>query len=171
VHRAAVARGLPIRYVDTRGSCAGFLQAIERAAPQAELVLMRAAPVDLARVFAARRMRPILQAGDSPHSLTEAYLALKQLALRPGWLAHDLLLVADPQGPRTARLGASLASCAERFLGAVIHDQALLDPAVDPDAAAEPALVQLLRAQLAQDISFEPDAAARMQAAPAPMPH
>lgn len=145
------ARGLPIRHVDTRGRCGGFLQAIEQAAPHADLVLVHAGTVDLARLFAEQRMRALLLGADTPRAMTEAYAALKRLSQRPGWLAHDLLVVADPRGPRTARLGESLAQCAERFLGAVIHDCVVIDPDADPGAAPDARLLQLLRAQLAHD--------------------
>ena len=99
------ARGLPIRHVDTQGRCAGFLDALQAAAPQADLVLVHAGTVDLTRLFAHQRMRPLLVGADTPRAMTEAYATLKRLAQRPGWLAHDLLIVADPHGPRTARLG------------------------------------------------------------------
>jgi len=146
------ARGLPIRHVDSRGRCHGFLQALESAAPQAELVLVHAGTTDHARLFAPRPVRPLLIGADAPRAMTEAYAGLKRLALRPGWLAHDLLIVADPSGPRTERLGESLAECAERFLGAAIHDCVVINPRDDAQAAADPRLVQLLRAQLGQDL-------------------
>lgn len=146
------ARGLPIRHVDTQGRCGGFLEALERAAPQADLVLLHAGTTDLARVFAERRVRPMLVGADSPRAMTEAYASLKRLAMRPGWRAHDLLIVADPNGPRTERLGESLAECAERFLGAAIHDCVVIDPHEDVHAAPDARLIHLLRAQLAQDL-------------------
>lgn len=154
VRRAVVpgARGLPIRHVDTQGRCGGFLEALERAAPQADLVLLHAGTADLARVFAERRVRPLLIGADSPRAMTEAYASLKRLALRPGWRAHDLLIVADPAGPRTERLGESLAECAERFLGAAIHDCVVIDPSDALEAAPDARLIHLLRAQLAQDL-------------------
>lgn len=155
------ARGLPIRHVDSQGRCGAFLDALERAAPQADVVLVHAGTSDLARLFAARPLRPLLQAGDSPRSLTEAYAALKRLAQRPGWLSHDVLLLADPSGPRTARLGESLSSCAERFLGAAVHEAVVIDPS--PKAGVNAPLLQLLRAQLAH----EPDLASVAVAAPA----
>jgi hypothetical protein len=157
------ARGLPIRHVDANGRCGGFLEAIERAAPQVDLFLVHASTTDLARLFASRPVRPILVGADAPSAMTEAYANLKRLALRPGWLAHDLLIVADPNGPRTERLGESLAECAERFLGAAIHDCAVIDPRDDAHATPDPHLVHLLRAQLAHDLSQDSD--------PAPMRH
>lgn len=154
------ARGLPLRHVDAQGRCGGFLDAIERSAPQVDAVFVHAGTAELARLFAGRPTRPILQAGDSPRALTEAYVALKRLSQRPGWLAHDLLLVADPLGPRTQRLAQSLASCAERFLGAAIHDCVVIDPAAESGDLADPALVGLLRAQLRQDSPPEPEVTA-----------
>jgi flagellar biosynthesis protein FlhG len=148
------ARGLPMRHVDSHGRCAAFLDALARAAPQADVVLVHAGTSDLARLFASLPLRPLLQAADSPRSLTEAYAALKRLAQRPGWLSHDVLLLADPRGPRTARIGDSLAGCAERFLDAAVHDVAVVDPA---GPALQGALMQLLRAQLAQDRLAQPD--------------
>jgi len=146
------ARGLPIRHVDTQGRCTAFLEALEHAAPQADLVLVHAGTVDLARLFASQRMRPLLLGADTPRAMTEAYASLKRLAQRPGWLAHDLLILADPQGPRTERLGESLAECAERFLGAAIHDCVVIDPRPDAGATADARLIHLLRAQMAQDL-------------------
>lgn len=144
------APGLPLRHVDTHGRCGGFLDAIEDAAPQADVAFVHAGTGDLARMFADRPLRPLLQASDSPHSLIETYAALKRLAQRPCWLAHDLLVVADANGPRTARLGDSLADCAERFLGAVIHERVVVDPSAESRAGVDPALQRLLQAQLAQ---------------------
>jgi len=146
------ARGLPIRHVDTQGRCTAFLEALEHAAPQADVVLVHAGTVDLARLFAGQRLRPLLLGADTPRAMTEAYASLKRLAQRPGWLAHDLLILADPQGPRTERLGESLAECAERFLGAAIHDCVVIDPRPDAGAAADERLIHLLRAQIAQDL-------------------
>ena len=146
------ARGLPIRHVDTQGRCGAFLEALEHAAPQADLVLVHAGTVDLARLFASQRLRPLLLGADTPRAMTEAYATLKRLAQRPGWLAHDLLIVADPDGPRTERLGESLAECAERFLGAAIHDCVVIDPRADASAAPDARLIHLLRAQMAQDL-------------------
>ena len=160
------ARGLPIRHVDSQGRCAGFLDALQAAAPQADLVLVHAGTVDLTRLFGHQRMRPLLIGADTPRAMTEAYATLKRLAQRPGWLAHDLLIVADPHGPRTARLGESLAECAERFLGAAIHDCVVIDPHTEPQGA-EARLVHLLRAQMAQDLLQDSAAMPLAQLAPA----
>jgi hypothetical protein len=156
------ARGLPIRHVDAQGRCAGFLDALQAAAPQADLVLVHAGSIDLTRLFAHQSLRPLLMGADSPRAMTEAYATLKRLTQRPGWMAHDLLIVADPHGPRTARLGESLAECAERFLGAAIHDCVVIDPHTESHGA-DARLVHLLRAQMAQDLLHD--------SAAMPMPH
>jgi flagellar biosynthesis protein FlhG len=161
------ARGLTIRHVDTSGRCTAFLEALERAAPQADLVLVHAGTTDLARLFGDQRLRPLLLGADSPRAMTEAYASLKRLSQRPGWLAHDLLIVADPLGPRTGRLGESLAECAERFLGAAIHDCVVIDPREEASATADPRLVHLLRAQMAQDLLQDSAAVPLAHEAPA----
>lgn len=160
------ARGLPIRHVDAQGRCAGFLEALQHAAPQADLVLVHAGTIDLGRMFGQQRIRPLLVGADTPRAMTEAYATLKRLAQRPGWLAHDLLIVADPHGPRTERLGESLAECAERFLGAAIHDCVVIDPKTEPQRA-DPRLVHLLRAQMAQDLLQDSSAMPLQHHAPA----
>lgn len=161
------ARGLPIRHVDTQGRCTAFLEVLERAAPQADLVLVHAGTTDLARLFANQRIRPLLLGADTPRAMTEAYASLKRLTQRPGWLAHDLLIVADPEGPRTERLGESLAECAERFLGAAIHDCVVIDPRDAASAAPDAGLMQLLRAQIAQDLLQDSEAMPLEHHAPA----
>src|SRR5262249_49408944 len=135
--------------------------------PHADLFLVHANTTDLVRLFAPRPVRPILVGADAPSAMTEAYANLKRLALRPGWLAHDLLIVADPNGPRTERLGESLAQCAERFPGAAIHDCVVIDPSEHAQAAPDAHLMQLLREQLALDLAQDSDVAPLAHEAPA----
>jgi flagellar biosynthesis protein FlhG len=142
------ARGLPMRHLDARGSTAGFLQALAEAAPRADVVLVHAGAADLARLFARRLPRPILQSADRPEGLTHAYASMKLLAQRLGVLSFDLLVVADAASPRVSRIADSLADCADRFLGAVLADWALIDPFAEPDTALPPELLRLAGAQL-----------------------
>jgi flagellar biosynthesis protein FlhG len=150
------ARGLPLAHVDTRGSAAGFLDALAQAAPQADLVLLHADPADLARIFTHRGARPLLIAADQPDSIKHAYAAAKLLAQRCGLMTFDLLLAAPPQSTRVPGIVASLASCLDSFLGALLHDWALVDPASGPVATqpgaavceADEALGRVLAAQL-----------------------
>ena len=145
------ASGLPMAYVDTRGCAGGFIDAVQRAAPKAELILLHADAHDLARIFKRRAARPLVIGADHPDSIKHAYACAKLLAQRCGLLTFDLLLVAAPQSPRAASIAKSLAGCAETFLGAVLCHTALIDPAGDPTAAPDAALSTLLAAQLALD--------------------
>ena len=145
------AGGLPMAYVDTRGSAGGFIDAVQRAAPQAELILLHADAPDLARIFKRRAARPLLIGSDHPDSIKHAYAGAKLLAQRCMLLSFDLLLAAAPQSPRAASIAQSLAGCVETFLGGVLCHTALIDPAGEPAAPPDAALSALLAAQLALD--------------------
>jgi flagellar biosynthesis protein FlhG len=160
------ARGLPLTYVDTRGSAAGFIVAVQQAAPQAEVVLLHADGVDLARVLKGRAARPLLIGADHPESIKHAYANAKLLVQRCGLMSFDLLLTAAPQSPRAPGIVASLGSCTEGFLGAVLRATAVIDPACDPYSAPDAALAALLAAQLALDHSVDPSLAALLSARP-----
>jgi hypothetical protein len=148
------ARGLPLRYVDTHGSTAGFLQAVCEAAPQAAVVLVHASASDLWRLFARRSVRPVLLADDRPNAVTHAYASLKLLALRAGLMAHDLLLTAAPNSPRPERIATQLSKCADAHLGAVLHDWVQIDPAGHASDAPSADMRRLVRALL----TCEPEA-------------
>ena len=143
------ARGLPLRYVDAQGSTAGFLDAVSRAAPGADVVLVHASAADLCRLFmrgeSATRPRPLLLADDRPVSVTHAYAAMKLLTQRGGLLVHDLLLSAAPSSPRAERIAMQIATCADDFLGAVLRDWMQVDPASDPRSVSTPALRRWVR--------------------------
>lgn len=145
------ARGLPMRYLDSRASTAGFLQALASAAPQADVVLVHAGAADLRRLFTGRTPRPVLMAGLRPDSLTEAYAAIKLLGQRLGPLSYDTVVVGD-MSPRRARQTAErLAQCADHFLGAAIGCWAVVDPTAPARAAVDDDLHFLAQAQLPQD--------------------
>lgn len=146
VHLAA--RGLPMRYVSTRGSCESFLDALSDAAPDAGVVIVHAEASELGRLFARHALRPLLLAADHPASVTAAYANMKLLAQRHGLMAFDLLLVAAATSPRTARIAEQLALTADRFAGAVLHDWAAIDPAARADWPR--ALLRLAQGLLAQ---------------------
>jgi flagellar biosynthesis protein FlhG len=141
------ARGLPVRYVSTRGSCESFLDAVSQAAPEAAVVIVHADALELGRMFARRALRPLLLAADHPASVTSAYANMKLLSQRHGLMAFDLLLVAAANSPRTPRIAEQLALTAERFAGAVLHDWAAIDPAAVGDWPR--ALMRLAQGQLA----------------------
>lgn len=146
------ARGLPLRHVNSRGSCAGFLQAIVDAAPLADVVIVHADASDLGRLFTGRAVRPLLLAADHPATVTEAYAGLKLLAHRHSLMAFDLLLAASPHQPRVPRIAEQLAQTADRFVGAALHDWACIDPT---DASLPPALARLVHGLLHIQPEFE----------------
>ena len=142
------ARGLPLRHVDTRGSSAHFLDRVLQAAPSCRVLLVHASAADLVRLYGQRPLRPLLLASEQPQSLTHAYAAMKLLVLRRGLMSHDLLLAAPPDSRRAPAIAQRLASCAESFLGAALHDWAAVDPASDVRDAPGAALCALVAAQL-----------------------
>ena len=153
------ARGLPKAHIDTRGSAGGFIDALQQAAPQADVVLLHADAADLARLFKHRGARPMLLGADHPESIKHAYANAKLLAGRCGLMTFDLLLTVSSPSPRAEAIATSLAACADNFLGATLVSSALIDPAGDPAEPADPALAALLTAQLALDEAPGPLAA------------
>ena len=161
------AGGLPMAYVDTRGCGGAFIDAVQRAAPQAEVILLHADAQDLARIYKRRAARPLLIGADHPDSIKHAYAGAKLLAARCGVLTFDLLLVAATRSPRATSIAQSLAACAETFLGAVLCHTALIDPATEPASPPDAALSTLLATQLALDDVVPSVAAAGVHAIPA----
>jgi hypothetical protein len=159
------ARGLPLAHVDTRGSAGGFIDALAQAAPKADVVLVHANATDLARLFMRRAVRPILIGADHPESIKHAYAACKLLAQRCRLMTFDLLLAAAAGSRRVPSIASSLAGCADGFLGAVLHDWAVIDPAAAPHDGTGIALDRLLAAQLALAEESHPGAAAPPTAA------
>ena len=153
------ARGLPLAYVDTRGSAARFIDALFDAVPSAEVLLLHAEPGDLGRALARRAARPLVMAADHPESLKHAYAACKLLARRTGLATFDLLLAASPKSPRLQSIVTSLRGCADSFLGVLLHQWALVDPG-GMSRADDETLTRLLAAQLAIQPEAEPEAGA-----------
>jgi flagellar biosynthesis protein FlhG len=143
------ARGLPLAYVDPRGSCGAFIEAVQAAAPDFDLILLHADGVDLARLLKHLAVRPILLGADHPESIKHAYASAKLLVRRCELMSFDLLLVASHHSPRVSGIAESLGSCLDTFLGAALRGAALLDTESMPDARASAALKRLLEAQLA----------------------
>lgn len=143
------ARGLPLAYVDTRGSASALLEALADAAPQADVVLLHASASDLARIFQRRSVRPVVIGADHPESIKHAYASVKLLAQRCTLMTFDLLLAAPPRSPRLIHIAQSLAGTADGFLGSVLQRWAVIDPAGDPGARPSPELAALVQGQLA----------------------
>jgi len=149
------ARGLPLRHVNSRGSCAGFLPLVADAAPGADVVIVHAEASELGRLFTGRAVRPLLLAADHPASVTRAYAGLKLLAQRHSLMAFGLLLAALPHEPRVPRIAEQLALTADRFVGAALHDWACIDPT---DAQVPRALARLVHGllHLEPELEHEP---------------
>jgi hypothetical protein len=147
------ARGLPQRYVNTRGSSARLLEEIIELAPEADVTLVHASAPDLARLFAPRALRPVLLAADHPESVKHAYASMKLLAQRCSWRACDLLIVAPATSPRLPHIATSVARCADAFVGATLSAWAVADPAAagDEHETSFDALLALIAGQLQAD--------------------
>ena len=150
------ARALPLRFVDTHGSTAAFLQAAADAAPQADVILVHAPAGDLCRLFAhadaSRCARPLVLADERPASVTHAYAGMKLLTQRAGLAVHDLLLSAPADSRRAERIGQQLSRCADDFLGAAQRECLHIDPATHAHEAPTAAL-QRWAADVAQAAS------------------
>jgi hypothetical protein len=142
------ARGLPLRHVNTRGSCEAWLSAVETAAPQADVILLHANARDLVRLLGRREVRPVLVTSLDPASLTDAYTSMKLLAQRSGLMTFDLLTGMAGTPKAAQRIAERLASCADSFLGAVVREAVWLDKRDPADSPATPALARLAANQL-----------------------
>jgi flagellar biosynthesis protein FlhG len=143
------ARGLPVRWVDSRGSTRAFLDAVVDAAPNSQVVLVHGSAVEIARLFGRgdeglSRPRPVVLCDDRPESMTHAYAALKVFAQRADWLCHDLLLCAPPDSSRADAVAERLSQCADMFLGGVQRSWVRVDPAEPPTAAPSAGLVTMV---------------------------
>jgi hypothetical protein len=142
------ARGLPLRHVNSRGSCEAWLNAVESAAPQADVLLLHANARDLVRLLGRREVRTVLTTSLDPASLTDAYTSMKLLSQRSGLMTFDLLTGMAGAPKAAQRIAERLASCADSFLGAVVREAVWLDKRDPLDAPATPALARLATNQL-----------------------
>lgn len=143
------ARGLPLRHVNSRGSCEAWLGAVEAAATDVDVILLHANARDLVRLLGRREVRPVLVTTLDPASLTDAYASMKLLAQRSGLMTFDLLTGMTGTPKAAQRIAERLASCADSFLGAVVREAVWLDRREPVDAPATPALSRLAAHQLA----------------------
>ena len=145
------AGGLPMHFLDSRATLAGFVEALRGAAAtvQADVVLLHAGALDLRRMFAGQAPRPLLLAGNRPDSLTHAYTSMKLLSQRLGALAYDLVVAGDVSQRRARRMGDRLADCADHFLGAALRQVAVVDPQMPAQAPLTPDLRTLVADRMA----------------------
>jgi flagellar biosynthesis protein FlhG len=141
-------RGLPRRFVNTRGSATRLVDELSAAVPSADTLLVHASAAELARLFDGRLLRPILLAADDSDSVKHAYASVKLLRQRRGWVTFDLFLLASRAGLRARHIAESLAGCAERFAGLALHDWVVVDPKVSAVQAPGSELLRWVRDQL-----------------------
>jgi hypothetical protein len=143
------ARGLPMQHVDTRGSCASFIPRMVNVVYDVDVVVIHAEARVLSRMLGEQALRPVLLASGASESLTHAYAALKLLVQRLGLMSFDLVMpTSKGRGPTPVQIARRLADCADRFLGAAMHDSVSIDPAMAFGEASGPALMRLAAAQL-----------------------
>jgi len=141
------ARGLPLRYVDARGSCSSLLDTIADAAPQTDVVLVHASASEIVRLFSQRargtNLRPLLFTNDLAEGLKDAYAAVKVISQRGNWMAYDLLVCATARSQQATSVAERLARCADDFLGVAQRDWQLLDPREPATADPHPRFMEL----------------------------
>ena len=143
------ARGLPMQHVDTHGSCASFIPRMMNVVYDVDVVVIHAEARVLARMLGEQPLRPVLLASGASESLTHAYAALKLLVQRLGLMSFDLVMpTARGRGPMPAQIARRVADCADRFLGAAMHDSATIDPDIAFGQGSGPDLMRLAAAQL-----------------------
>jgi len=143
------ARGLPMQFVDTHGSCASFIARMMNVVSDVDVVVLHAEARVLTRMLGERELRPVLLASGASESLTHAYAALKMLVQRLNLMSFDLVMpTTRGRGPSPARIAQRVADCADRFLGAALHDSAAIDPDMSFGASSAPDLLRLAAAQL-----------------------
>ena len=143
------ARGLALNYLDSSASLAGFLEALGRAAPRADVLLLHAGAIDLRRMFVGRRPCPVLLVGGRSDSLMPAYAAMKLLSQGLGPMTYDLVIAGDTPPELARQMADRLGHCGDYFLGAALRHLAVLDPLTPPQAPPAIDLLRLASAQVA----------------------
>jgi flagellar biosynthesis protein FlhG len=152
------ARGLPMLHVDTHGSCASFLPRMMNVVAGIDVVVLHADARVLARMLGQRELRPVLLASSHGESVTHAYAAMKLLSQRLGLMSFDLVQpTTRARTPSPAQIAERIADCADRFLGAALHDWVAIEPNLALAEPAGPDLIRLAAAQLG--VSSGPEAA------------
>lgn len=140
------AKGLPRRFVDTRGSAAHLLDELTRLVPDAQAVLLHASAADLVRLCTGRTLRPMVLSSEDPESVKHAYAGMKLLVQRSGWKSFDLVMMGPDRSERMASIAATLGECADQFVGACLHDWAGIDELGPPQQPPGAALRRLVAA-------------------------
>jgi len=158
------AKGLPRRFVDTRGSAAHLLDELTRLVPDAQAVLLHASAADLLRLCTGRMLRPLVLSNEEPESVKHAYASMKLLVQRSGWKSFDLVMLGPDRSQRMASIASTLGECADQFVGAALHDWAGIDELAPPRKAPGAGLQRLVAAHFRASShsapgSWQPEAA------------
>ena len=138
-----------MQHVDTHGSCASFIPRMMNVVYDVDVVVMHTEARILARMLGEQQLRPVLLASGAGESITHAYAAQKLLVQRLGLMSFDLVMPATRgRGPTSAQIARRVGDCADRFLGAALHDSATIDPDMAFGGASGPDLMRLAAAQL-----------------------
>lgn len=155
------ARGLPMQHVDTHGSCASFIPRMMNVVYDVDVVVIHAEARVLSRMLGEHEARPILLVSGASDSLTHAYASLKMLVQRLQLMSFDLVApTTRGRGATPAQIAKRMGDCADRFLGAGLHDSATIDPDMAFGEGSGPDLMRLAAAQLSLSASPTSSAAA-----------
>jgi flagellar biosynthesis protein FlhG len=88
-------------------------------------------------------MRPLLFTDERPEGLTHAYAAVKIMAQRAQWMAHDLLVCAPQDSTIAPQVASRLATCADSFLGAAQRAWLPIDPMEPPTSDPSPLFLDM----------------------------
>jgi len=122
------ARDLPMKHVDTHGSCAAFIPQMMGLVPGIDVLVMHAEARVLARMLGGRELRPLVLCSAERGALTHAYASVKLMQQRLGLTSFDLLQPQLRRGPRPQQIADRLADTADRFIGLALRDWAAIDP-------------------------------------------
>jgi len=121
------ASGLPRRYTDMRGSSAALLERICHVGRRFDVIVLHAGATDLARMLGTREVRPVLLASSASASLTDAYASMKLLVQRTRLMTFDVLVASRGRKRLATEVGERLATCADKFLGAVLSTPRVIE--------------------------------------------
>jgi hypothetical protein len=120
-----------------------LFESLREAVPSADVVMFHADANTLAGLFRARRVRPLVLAGDDPQALTHAYASIKILALSAGLRRHAVVLDTGAPVSGTCPAATSLVRCVRDFLDGEARIEAVTCTARDDEAALERTLREL----------------------------
>ncbi|MCX7660381.1 MULTISPECIES: hypothetical protein [Caldimonas] len=136
------------------GSAALLFEALREAAPSADVIVFHADAALLSGLFAGRRVRPLIFAGDDAASLTEAYASIKILLQYAGLGEHAVVMDLGTPTLGVPVAATRLAHCVKQFLGGTVYLEAVACTALQSEADLARALHPLSTTLLHHALSF-----------------